>query len=96
MQALKWKRTMLVDIGGVRMALPDDWCLVDGALSLARIYRLIGGPLEGNWAWFVQVFPDGTPGNGGTGTEESQTAAREACEARLPEEYRVRVQDAPE
>ncbi len=53
------------------------------ASSLARIYRLKAGPQDGRWAWFVQVFPDGTPGNGGTGSAADGREAREACEARL-------------
>jgi len=43
------------------------------------------------WAWFVQVFPDGTPGNVGTGVAGDGTEARLACEARLPESIRGRL-----
>lgn len=84
---LKWERT---SIDG-RTALEDDWSLADGGLSLARLYRLSGGPQAGRWAWFVQVWPDGTPGNGGTGVEATGKAAREACEALLPGRFRERL-----
>lgn len=89
---LKWERT---SIDG-RTALDDDWSLADGGLSLARIYKLPSGPQAGRWAWFVQVWPDGTPGDGGTGVEAEGKAAREACEGRLPERFRARLQRAGE
>lgn len=88
---LKWRRT---SIDG-RTTLDDDWSLADGGLSLARIYRYSDGPQTGRWAWFVQVSPDGTPGNGGTGVEDTGKAAREACEARLPAHFRARLQAPP-
>jgi len=64
--------------------LADDWSLADGGLSIARIYRVRGGPQDGRWAWFVQVGPDGAPRNGGAGYADDGRTAREACEALLP------------
>lgn len=74
--------------------MEDDWSLADGGLSIARLYRIVGGPQDGQWAWFVQVLPDGTPGNGGTGVEATGKAAREACERLLPELIRARLRKA--
>lgn len=88
-EPLKWRRTAFKRLDGAIDVLDDDWSLSIGGLSLARIYRLKGGPQDGRWAWFVQVFADGTPGNGGTGSAADGRAAREACEALLPGEIRL-------
>jgi len=87
MTALQWKRTSLDG----RTALEDDWSLSEGGLSLARLYRVKGGPQDGKWAWFVQVYSDGTPGNGGFGVEEDPAEARKACERQLPDGVRARL-----
>jgi hypothetical protein len=39
---------------------------------------------RGPHAWFVQAAPDGTPWNGGSGSEATSREAREACEALVP------------
>lgn len=49
------------------------------------VYAETGGPLGGRWFWAVQVAPDGTPFNGGTGHAATGREAREAVEARVPE-----------
>lgn len=84
LSTLNWRRTSFKRLDGSIDVIDDDWGLSIGGLSLARIYRLKGGPQDGRWAWFVQVFPDSTPGNGGTGSAVDGREAREACEARLP------------
>ncbi|MEK8121654.1 hypothetical protein WOB59_00600 [Methylocystis sp. IM4] len=81
---LKWRRTSFKRLDGSIDVLDDDWSLSIGGRSLARIYLLNGGPQDGRWAWFVQVFPEGTPGNGGVGVDDDGRAAREACESLLP------------
>ncbi len=55
------------------------------ASPLGRIYTETGGPQGGRWFWVVQVAPDGTPFNGGTGHAASGKEAREAVEARVQE-----------
>lgn len=94
MQDLKWRRTSFKRLDGSVDIMIDDWSLSDGGLSIARLYRINGGPQDGQWAWFVQVFPDGVPGNGGTSFAATGTAAREACERLLPEPIRGRLQRA--
>ena len=81
-----WRRTV---IGG--KIVNDDWVMLDAAgQALARIYRIVGGPKDGRWAWFIQVDPDGRPYNGGSGDGANGTEAREAIEARIPSGMRVR------
>lgn len=88
---MKWRRTAHKRLDGKIEVMEDDWSLADGGLSIARLYRIAGGPQDGQWAWFVQVFPDGTPGNGGTGFAATGTEARESCESLLPESIRARL-----
>lgn len=85
-----WRRTSFRRLEGSIEIVPDDWCLEDDAgQPLARIYLHKFGPNAGRWAWFVQVAPDGTPYNGGTGTAATGTEAREECEQRIPEGVRM-------
>lgn len=86
-EPLKWRRTSFKRLDGSIDVLDDDWSLSLGGLSIARIYRVNGGPQDGRWAWFVQVFSDGTPGNGGTGSAADGREARKSCEALLPQKF---------
>ncbi len=87
-----WRRTSFRRLDGSVDSAPDDWTLLDGeGRPLARIYRYLYGPKAGCWSWFVQVAPDGTPFNGGTGTAPTGKEAREACEARVPVGLRERA-----
>lgn len=79
-----WRRTRLTRADG--SPIPDDWTLEDATgQPLGRIYAETGGPQGGCWFWAVQVAPDGTPFNGGTGHAASGREAREVVEARVPE-----------
>ncbi|MCC3246116.1 hypothetical protein LG047_12430 [Methylocystis sp. WRRC1] len=89
---MKWRRTAFKRLDGSIDVMEDDWSLSDGGLSLARLYRLKGGPQDGRWAWFVQIGPDGAPANSGTGVSLTGAEARKACEDRLPEAVRARLQ----
>jgi hypothetical protein len=81
-----WRRTSFRRLDGSIDVAEDDWSLRDDAgQPLARIYVYKFGPNAGRWAWFVQVAPDGTPLNGGTGVAATGTKAREECERRVPE-----------
>jgi hypothetical protein len=87
-----WRRTSFRRLDGSIEFAPDDWTLLDEeGRPLARIYRYLYGPNAGCWSWFVQVAPDGTPFNGGTGTALTRKEAREACEARIPVDLRERA-----
>ena len=62
----KWRRTALTRADGSQV--PDDWCLVDPQLGpIARIYRVTGGPRDGQWCWAVQIDEHARPWNSGTG-----------------------------
>ena len=84
---LKWRRTVI----SAGDAVPDDWSLQEPGRSIARLYKVRGGPHDGAWAWFVQVAPDGTPRNGGAGFAATGREAKEECERRLPEEILARL-----
>ena len=81
----KWRRT---DLNGE--IAPDDWTLLDpSGETLARLYKVFGGPQNGRWYWSVLFMPDGRVGKGGTGFTARGREAREACEARLLETMRA-------
>jgi hypothetical protein len=84
-----WRRTAFEDgSGSVEVAL-DDWTLLDpSGEPLARLYKVFGGPQDGQWYWTVLFMRDGRVGNGGTGFTATGHEAREACEARIPEVMR--------
>ena len=78
-----WRRTRLTRAAG--SPIHDAWTLEDETgQPLGHIYAETGGPQGGRWFWAVQVAPDGTPFNGGTGHAASGKEAREAVEARVP------------
>lgn len=78
----KWRRTDLTGADGA--PVPDDWCLVDEKLgAIARIYKVVGGPLDGNWFWAVQVDAQGRPWNSGTGYCATGKEAKETVEAMI-------------
>ena len=53
--------------GDVEIA-PVDWTLLDpSGEPLARLYKVFGGPQNGQWYWTVLFMPDGSVGKGGTG-----------------------------
>jgi hypothetical protein len=89
MTSNSWRRTAFESISGdVEIAL-DDWTLLDpSGEPLARLYKVFGGPQNGQWYWTVLFMPDGSVGKGGTGFTATGREAREACEARLPETMR--------
>ncbi|WP_036282852.1 hypothetical protein [Methylocystis sp. ATCC 49242] len=95
MQKRNWRRTSFRRLDGTVDVATDDWSLLDDAgRPLARIYLQDGGPQGGRWAWFVQVAPDGTPWNGGTGYAASGREAREISEQLVPpgtQERRARM-----
>ncbi len=71
-----WRCTALTGADG--LPVRDDWTLHDDAGgNLARIYKIVGGPQHGRWAWFVQVDPEGHQFNGGTGSGETGREARD-------------------
>jgi hypothetical protein len=81
-----WRRTAFTSINGNVEIAPDDWTLLDpSGEPLARLYKVFGGPQDGQWYWSVLFMPDGSVGNGGNGFTPTGREAREACEARLPE-----------
>jgi hypothetical protein len=84
-----WRRTAFKSAsGGVEVA-QDDWTLLrPSGEPLARLYKVAGGPQDGRWYWTVLFRPGGSVGSGGTGFAASGRAAREACEARIPETMR--------
>jgi hypothetical protein len=46
----KWRRT---DVNGE--IAPDDWILLDpSGEPLARLYKVFGGPQNGQWYWTVE------------------------------------------
>jgi len=84
-----WRRTAFTSISGNVDIAPDDWTLLDpSGEPLARLYKVFGGPQDGQWYWTVLFMPDGNVGNGGTGFAATGREAREACEAHLPETMR--------
>ena len=86
-----WRRTAFESISGDVEIAPDDWTLLDPfGEPLARLYKVFGGPQNGQWYWTVLFMPDGSVGKGGTGFTATGREAREACEARLPETMRDR------
>ena len=64
--------------------MPDDWTLV-GATGrpLGRVYKTMGGPMDGRWFWTVLINFKGQPWNGGTGYCATGREAKEAVEARV-------------
>ena len=88
---MKWRRTYFGKIGGITVTLADDWTLFVEGLMIARIYHVTGGPQNGLWLWFVQVRPNGKPGNGGRGEARTKEEAMAACEQLLPEAIRQRL-----
>ena len=52
----------------------DDWCILDGATVVGRIYaETFNGALR--WLWFLQTVPEPLPNQGMTGSlEEAKTA----------------------
>jgi hypothetical protein len=78
--ARKWHRTDLRAADG--SLARDDWSLIDPQLGpIARIYRAVGGPRDGQWFWAVQIDEHGRPWNVGTGYAPAGKEAREAVEA---------------
>jgi hypothetical protein len=76
----KWRRTDLRGADGHHVR--DDWCLIDEKLGpIARIYRLTGGPQDGQWFWAVQIDAHGRPWNSGSGSEAIGAEAKAAVEA---------------
>jgi hypothetical protein len=77
----KWRRTSFKRLDGLIDIAPDDWCLQDeNNQTLARIYKVTGGPQRAQWFWAVQVGPDGERRNGGAGYFPTGKEAREICE----------------
>jgi hypothetical protein len=84
-----WRRTAFRSASGDVEVAQDDWTLLrQSGEPIARLYNVNGGPQDGRWYWTVPFRPDGSVGSGGTGFAESGRAAREACEARIPETTR--------
>jgi hypothetical protein len=78
------RRTALTRADGQLVA--DDWAFIDASgQAIARIYRVTGGPRDGEWFWSVLVDAEGRPWNGGTGYELTGAAAKAQCEARAPQ-----------
>ena len=79
--ARRWRRTGLTRYDG--QPVPDDWTLV-GATGrpLGRVYKTMGGPMDGRWFWIVLINFKGQPWNGGTGYCAAGREAKEAVEAR--------------
>lgn len=78
----RWQRSGLTRADGSLVL--DDWCLVDPRLGpIARIYRTVGGPRDGQWFWAVQVDEKGRPWNGGTGYSPTGREAKKEVEAIL-------------
>jgi hypothetical protein len=76
----KWRRTDLIGADG--QLVRDDWCLIDEKLgAIARIYRMTGGPQDGQWFWAVQIDAQGRPWNSGLGSEATGAEAKAAIEA---------------
>jgi hypothetical protein len=80
---LKWRRTAFARIDGAVDIAEDDWSLMIDGMSAARIYRVRGGPHDGQWFWAVQIGPGRVPFNSGAGNADGGHEAREACEAIL-------------
>ncbi len=79
----RWRRTQLKGADGLRVV--DDWCLeLPNGDTVARIYRVRGGPRDGHWFWAVQIDESFRPWNGGTGYCETGREAKEAVEVRVP------------
>jgi len=81
--AFKWRRAAFRRIDGAVDIAEDDWSLMIDGMSVARIYRMRGGPHDGQWFWAVQIGPGRVPFSGGTGNADGGRKAREACEAIL-------------
>ncbi len=77
----RWRRTAVARIDGAGDIAEDDWSLVIGGMSAARIYRVRGGSHDGRWFWAVQIGPGRVPFNIGTGNAAGRRArlARRSC-----------------
>ncbi len=65
--------------------MPDDWSLIDArGQPIGRIYRMTGGPTDGQWFWTVLVDAQGRPWNGRTGCCPTGREAKQAVEGRVP------------
>ncbi len=70
--------------GGRLANFPDDWVLTDErGQPVGRIYKMTGGPKDGQWFWTVLIDAHGRPWNGGTGYCATGREVKEAVEARL-------------
>jgi hypothetical protein len=75
----RWRRTALTRADGP--PVPDDCSLIDDRFGgIARIYRVNGGPSDGQWFWPVQVEAHGRPWNAGTGYCTTGAEAKQAVE----------------
>jgi hypothetical protein len=81
----KWPRTAFARIDGAVDIAEDDWSLSIDGMSVARIYRVRGGPHDGRWFW--EIGPGRVPFNSGAGNADGGRQAREACEAILRERW---------
>jgi hypothetical protein len=55
-----WRRTAFTSINGDVEIAPDDWTLLDpSGEPLARLYKVFGGPQDGQWYWTVLFMRDG-------------------------------------
>ncbi len=76
----RWRRTDLIAANG--RPVEDDWCLCDAdEQAVARIYKVRGGPYDGQWFYALQVDEQGRPWNAGTGYCATGREAKEVCEA---------------
>jgi hypothetical protein len=51
-----WRRTAFTSINGNVEIAPDDWTLLDpSGEPLARLYKVFGGPQDGQWYWTVLI-----------------------------------------
>lgn len=49
-----WRPTAFASISGDVEIAPDDWTLLNpSGEPLARVYKVIGGPQDGQWYWSV-------------------------------------------
>ena len=56
-----WRRTAFTSISGNVEIAPDDWTLLDpSGEPLARLYKILGRPQDGQWYWSVLFRPDGS------------------------------------
>ena len=53
----RWRRTPFTDTAGTVEIAPDDWTLLDpSGEPLARLYKVFGGPQDGQWYWTVMPW----------------------------------------